>query len=1055
MMKRNNEKLPFQRHMRCWREFIMHKRILLFLLLFCSFSVVAQNKFIVKGKVFDSKNEPLIGASIALKGNASVGTIADLDGAFTLEVPGGNVVLTVSYIGMVSQEVKVNNRKMIVITLLEDSKTLDEVVVVGYGQQKKASVVGAISQTSAKVLERAGGVSSVGSALTGNLPGVVTSTSTGMPGAEDPEIILRGQTSWNNSSPLILVDGIERPISSVDLASVENISVLKDASATAVFGVKGANGVILITTKRGQEGKAVIDINFNATAKVPSRLPGKADSYNALRVRNMAIVNELGLSPSSWEDYTPQDILDKYRNPASLEEAERYPNVDWVDSMFKDYSMSYNANVNISGGTSFVKYFTSIDFLNEGDLFKVYDNNRGYNSGFGYNRINARSNLDFTLTPSTLFKVNLSGSHGVRKLPWDFSDNNYNYWISAYSAPPDAMLPLYSDGSWGYYPQNENGAANSVQTLAIGGVEQRTTTRINSDFALEQDLSMFLKGLKAKATFSLDNVFVEKKRGISDLYNNSQSKWIDPDTGEEFYKQGMNSSTQFEFQESIKWGTQSGEMDNGATERRLYYQLQLNYARQFGNHDVSAMGLFSRERHATGSEIPHYREDWAFRVTYNYAQKYFVEANGAYNGSEKFSPDYRFAFFPSGAIGWMVSEENFMKKLSFLDMLKLRASYGKIGDDNIGERWLYMQQWAYGNTAKLGSTNDDRSPYTWYRQTAIGNPDIHWETAKKLNIGADFSFFKGLVSGSVDVFNNYRTDILVNGGSRAIPSFFGTTAPWANLGRVRSKGYEITLKFNYTFGNGLRLWADTNMTHAKEKVLERDDAGLLPEYQKQAGKQIGQAYSYIDHGYINSWDELWASTAWNTTDGAKLPGDNIIVDYNGDGVIDNDDSVPYGYSGNPQNTYNATVGFEWKGFSAFVQFYGVNNVTRQVVFNSLSGKLNNVYDQGSYWSKYDPNADTSLPRWLTNKDGMTNGTRDMYDGSYIRLKNAEIAYTFTSGWVQKLGLKAVRLYLNGNNLFFWSKMPDDRESNSAGTGWASQGAYPTVKRYNLGFKITL
>ena len=288
---------------------------------------------------------------------------------------------------------------------------------------------------------------------------------------------------------------------------------------------------------------------------------------------------------------------------------------------------------------------------------------------------------------------------------------------------------------------------------------------------------------------------------------------------------------------------------------------------------------------------------------------------------------------------------------------------------------------AYGNTAKLGSTNDDRSPYTWYRQTAIGNPDIHWETAKKLNIGADFSFFKGLVSGSVDVFNNYRTDILVNGGSRAIPSFFGTTAPWANLGRVRSKGYEITLKFNYTFGNGLRLWADTNMTHAKEKVLERDDAGLLPEYQKQAGKQIGQAYSYIDHGYINSWDELWASTAWNTTDGAKLPGDNIIVDYNGDGVIDNDDSVPYGYSGNPQNTYNATVGFEWKGFSAFVQFYGVNNVTRQVVFNSLSGKLNNVYDQGSYWSKYDPNADTSLPRWLTNKDGMTNGTRDMYDGS--------------------------------------------------------------------------
>lgn len=1027
----------------------------LFLLL-NSQMALAQQRNTVKGIVIDEKGEPIIGASVQLKGSTTIGTITDLDGAFSLDIPKGGKILVVSFIGMSSLEVSIDGKTTIKVVLKESNTELTEVVVVGYGQQKKASVVGSIVQTTGKVLQRAGGVSSVGAALTGNLPGIVTTASTGMPGQEDPEIILRGQTSWNNSSPLILVDGIERPISSVDITSVETISVLKDASATAVFGVKGANGVILITTKRGKEGKAVIDINVNATAKVPSRLPGKYDSYDALRIRNMAIEHELGLSPASWEDYTPQAILDKYRNPASLEESERYPNVDWVDAMFKDFAMSYNANVNISGGRSFVKYFTSIDFLNEGDLFKEYDNGRGYNSGFGFNRINARSNLDFSLTKTTLLKLNLSGSYGIRKLPWDFKDDSYGYWLSAYGTPPDAMLPVYADGTWGFYPKDENGAQNSVQALALGGNEQRATTRINTDFTFEQDLSMFIKGLSAKATFSLDNVFVERKRGISDVtLSNVQNKWIDPDTGLPTYKQVRDPNTQFEFQESIKWASQNGEMNNDATERRLYYQFQLNYGATFGKHNVSAMGLFSRERKATGSEIPHYREDWAFRATYNYNQKYFIEGNGAYNGSEKFSPDYRFAFFPSGAIGWMVSEENFMKKLKFIDMLKLRVSYGKIGDDNIGERWLYMQQWAYEGTAKIGATNNDRSPYTWYRQTALGNPDIHWETAKKANFGVDFSFLNGLISGSVDVFNNYRTDILVNGKNRAIPTFFGTTASWANLGRVRSKGYEIALKVDHTFNNGFRLWADANMTHAKEKILEQDDGPLLPEYQKGVNKQIGQAYSYIDHGHMNSWDDLYASPVWNTNDSQKLPGDLMIVDYNGDGVINNDDNVPYGFSGNPQNTYSATIGFDWKGFSAFVQFYGVNNVTRQVVFSSLVGKLNNVYDEGSYWSKYDTGADVPLPRWNTNKDGADDGTRYMYDGSYIRLKNAEIAYTFTQDWVKRLGVKSLRLYLNGNNLWLWTKMPDDREANFAGTGWASQGAYPTVRRFNLGLKLTL
>lgn len=1032
------------------------KRLQLFsLATFCALFAMAQNMVTVKGVVIDDIGETVIGATVIMKGNKTIGTITDFDGQFTVQAPVG-ATLVVSFMGLQPKEVKVTAaNKPLRIVLSDNTKEMEEVVVVGYGEQKKVSVIGAITQTTGKVLERAGGVSSVGAALTGNLPGVSTIQSTGMPGEEDPSIIIRGASSWNNSSPLILVDGIERPMSSVDIGSIQSISVLKDASATAVYGVKGANGVILITTKRGQEGAAKVDIKYNLTAKVPSRLPGKLDAYDALLLRNKAIERELGLSPESWNDYTPMSVLDKYRNPSSIEEAERYPNVDWVDELFKDYALSHNANINISGGSSFVKYFASVDFLSEGDLFREFENGRGYQAGFGYKRINGRSNLDFSLTKTTLFKVNLSGSYGVRKTPWDYSDTDYGAWIAAYGTPPDAMLPIYSDGSFGYYPKDEVGAQNSVMSVALSGAEERTTTRINSDFTLEQDLNQWVKGLSVRGLFSLDNTFLERKRGVNDLYNYAQSKWIDPTTGETYYKQGDNSSTQFEFQESKKWSTNGGEMDNNATYRRIYYQIQANWARKFGLHDVTAMGLFSREKYTTGSEVPHYREDWAFRATYNYASRYFVEVNGAYNGSEKFSNDNRFAFFPSGAIGWMLSGEKFMEKLTFIDMLKFRASYGKIGDDNISERWLYMKQWAYGGAAHLGSTGADISPYTWYKITAMGNQNIHWETATKFNFGIDYGFFNGLISGSVDIFRNTRSDILIKGSERSIPSFYGMTAPWANLGKVRTKGYELTMSINKKIGKDWRVWADLNMTHAVDEIIERDDADLLPWYQKMEGKAIGQMTSYIDNGYLNTWDDIYGSTELNVTDNQRLPGDRSLVDYNGDGIIDQNDVVPYGYSSNPQNTYNATIGFDWKGFSCFVQFYGVTNVTRDVILVSLKGKLNTAYDQGSYWSVENQDPDNVMPRWSTTIDDMTFGTRYKYDGSYIRLKNAEIAYTFSGPKMKRWGVESLRIYLNGNNLWFWSRMPDDRESNSAVTGNASQGAYPTVKRFNLGLNITL
>ncbi len=1038
---------------------------------FCSLNAQAQ-KIQVKGNLVDGTGEPLIGATVKVKGNAGVGAVTDFDGNFIISVPSENSTLVFTYVGMKTKEVKVGKKREFKLTL-EDDNAIGEVVVVGYGQQKKASVVGAITQTTGKVLERAGGVSDIGSALTGNLPGVITSSSSGMPGDEDPKIVIRGVSSWNSSDPLVLVDGIERPMSSVDIHSVQSISVLKDASATAVYGVKGANGVILITTKRGTEGKAKISASASSALKLVSKLPETYGSADALYYVNQAIKHELGLSPSSWGDIRSTDFINNYNAPAGsidpetgLLMSERYPDVDWQKELFKDYAMSYNANVNIAGGTKAVKYYAAIDYQHEGDLFREWKNNRGYTSGYGFNRINVRSNLDFQLTKTTTLKANLAGSHGIRKSPYGLDKGSWaetQLWQAAYSAPHDTFLPQYSDGTWGYFPKDDQGSPNSVTNLALHGEQSTTTTRINTDFTLEQDLSFITKGLKASALVSWDNVFVEASRGIDDLDHAAQYKYIDPITGEVTYKQKPGGKNNFDFVETIAWKTDAGALNNNLTQRNLFYQAQLYWGRKFGQHDVTAMGVFNRSERATGSQFTNYREDWAFRTTYNYADRYMLEYNGAYNGSEKFSKDNRFAFFNSGAIGWNVANEKWFKPVAetkvfgrnLVDILKLRYSYGEIGEDNVWERWLYQTTWAYGGKTHLDSTNpNNESIYTWYKEAKVGNPDIHWEKAIKQNFGIDYAFLGGLVAGSLEFFSEKRSDIMIAGSSRSVPFYFGASAPYVNKGRTKTTGYELEVRLKYDFANGIHAYANMNMTHAKNVVTEHDDPVMLPSYQKNVGYSIGQAKSYLDNGTAQSWDDVIAMTPHNTNDNQKLPGQYIITDFNGDGVIDTNDSAPYGYTGTPQNTYNATIGIDYKGFSIYAQFYGVTNVSRYVAFNSLPKSfLHTVFKEGAHWS---PSTQDGIPSLRVNSTpSYYEGTRFLYDGSFCRLKNLEVAYTWNGGWIKSLGLSMLKVYVNGNNLFLWTDMPDDRESNFAGTGLASQGAYPTMKRINFGFKLEL
>ena len=527
--------------------------VLLLTVMFC-ITMWAQNGIAIKGTVVDSNGEALIGASVVVKGNTSVGTITDFDGNFSLSVPSESTTIVVSYVGMNSQEMKVGKQRDFKVAL-NDNTEIQEVVVVGFGQQKKASVVGAITQTTGEVLERAAGIGSVSAALTGNLPGVATIASTGQPGEEDPRIYIRGAAAWNqDAQPLILVDGVKREIKSVDVTSVATVSVLKDASATAVYGVEGANGVILITTKRGVEGKARIDIGFNATLKAVSKLPRKYDSYDGYMLRNQVIEHELALSgDASWAYYRPQTFINNFRNQdytvkphynangdylGDYSQAERYPNIDWQEEMFKSTALSYNTNINFSGGTKAVKYFVAFDFQNEGDMTKIWENNQGYEGGYSYNRLNVRSNLDFQITKTTQFKVNLAGSNAQQKNPRYYYSNSGEWfqqqnWAGAYRMPPNVYPVKFANGAWGYSRLAASNMANSPMSIATAGYTLGTITRVFTDFALEQNLDFITKGLVARGTISWDNQFEESTdpnrddaRGINAVGHTNNTAYV-------------------------------------------------------------------------------------------------------------------------------------------------------------------------------------------------------------------------------------------------------------------------------------------------------------------------------------------------------------------------------------------------------------------------------------------------------------------------------------------------------------------------------------------------
>ena len=1031
--------------------------------------------------VLDENGEPIPGAGVMVV-STKLGGVTDLDGKATVPAKPGDQI-EVMFMGYVTQTVTASGARTLTVNLRPSSETIEETVVVGYGTQKKESVVASIAQVGNESLRKVGNSTDLTEALVGQAPGLVSLTSSGEPGGittgeSATSLFIRGKNTWNGGGPLILVDGVERNMNNVDVNEVERISVLKDASATAVFGVKGANGVILITTKRGEEGKTRLNFNYTVTGKAIAKQPEKMDSYEALMTKNDVIEREGVLNEVSWDAYTPYRIVERFKKPQSAEYAEIYPNVDWTKELYEDFAVNtHKVSANIQGGSKKIKYFGSLAYMHEGDMFRNYDNGKPYDPNYDFDRFNFRSNVDFDLTKTTRLKFDLAGFFSRKNTNWnnEGSTSRADQWMysAAYFLAPNMFLPKYSDGRWGAYSDGANSSTNPLAAVYNLGLRQTRSTQINARFAIDQDLSFITKGLKANLQVTYDNT-IRSEGGVYDINNSIRASEARTNVAYKYinYKNYYPGADPSEYvidmpipEDEYDWAYQvvSRRYEtilnaNWAgyipVMRRLTYQAQLNYAREFGKHGVTAMGVFKREEYAQGSMFPNYREDWVARLTYDYDGRYLLEANGAYNGSEKFGPGYRFDFFPSIALGWYISNEHWFKA-DWMNKLKLRYSLGKVGDDTGGGRWAYVTSYAYGGQSRLNKATNTLSPYKMYRESTLGNPDLHWETATKQNFGLEIGAWRDLVTFSFDYFTEKRVDIIRSGSDRSIPAFFGATAPAANLGRVNAKGFEIELGINKQIGKDLLLWAKLTANHNENKVIFADDPQLQLFYLKTEGYQIGQQRTQLSAGMYKSWDDIYASVPQESNDGMKLPGYFNIVDFNADGIIkSSEDTPPVGYSEIPQNTGSLAFGFDWKGFNFSVQFYAVNNANRKIAWNNYTSDYDIVYKNVSdYWSKENPNGTAFLPRWQT-AGGEFIGSYYYYDASYVRLQLIELGYTFKKvGLLKKINCDNLRLFLNGNDLLFWSDLPDARTTTYSG-GSATNGAYPTLKRVNFGVDIS-
>ena len=1012
-----------------------------------STEIVYQKEGTVKGVVKDGNGELLIGAAVQLKGSAS-GTITSYDGKFELKASVGDV-LVVSYVGFLSKEIKVVSlSKPLNIVMSEDAELLDEVVVVGYGVQKKASVVGAISTVGSKDLIKASSPT-LSTALTGRLPGLVTVQNSAIPGLDETKIMIRGKGTWVDSNPLYIVDGVERAsFTDIDPNEIETISILKDASATAVYGVRGANGVILVTTKRGEISKPKVSFSATVTGSTPTRLPKFINSYETAKLKNEALIND-GAAPEF-----DQEDLDHFLNHDA---PYTHPDIDWYDAMLKDLTFNQQYNVNVQGGTKNVKYFTSIGYLSLDGIFKTAGDRDDTN--FGSSRLNFRSNVDVSVTSDLTLSVNLAARIQTRKGPGSPPDDLQGQMNNAFklitSFLPYETPLFYEDGMPAYGNQGGNPWVNLNRT----GHMKYQDKYLESILALNYKLDKVLKGLSAKVQVSYDSNYGLKKMWTESC---SMKRLKDGATGENpgdyvvkntdeplTYKEGSTSSN-----------------------HKLYFDASLFYQNTFAErHNVSALFLYNQSDYDPGYGIPYRYQGLVGRATYNYDNRYFGEFNMGYNGSENFAKGKRFGFFPSFSLGWMISEERFIKeKVPWLEMLKLRVSYGEVGNDKIGgQRFLYNSDYVKGpdywkqNYPNLGINAGQAWPSI--SEGSLPNLNVTWEKAKKTNIGIDFSMMRGLLSLNADFFYEKRNGILMN--RRKIPALLGINPPAGNVGATENKGFEVEVGHRNQLTKDFSYWVKVNFALAKNKILNYDEPSKVLAWQKMEGRSIDQFTGLLVDGFFQTEQEIEDSNLIYDF-GTPKPGDYKYVDINNDGRINQYDQVAVGHTQTPEITYGFSYGLSYKGFDFSMLWQGAERVSL-----TLAGSLMREFMAGGRvqehhfdrWAYYtdplsgeliDTRATAKYPRLTASgaSPSWQQSSASVLDGRYLKLRNVEFGYTVPKSWISKLHISNLRLFLSANNLLTISKVKVVDPEGPGYGGNREQGYnYPQLTSYNLGVNI--
>ncbi len=880
-------------------------KVVLFCFVFLSLSSLSRSQQpgrLIKGQVNDAKGASLAGASVAVKGSAKA-VITDAEGAFSITVPANAKTLVITFVGLKTQEVSIGSKTSFDISLQEDlTGGMDQVIVVGYGTQKKASVVGAISTVKGSELTR-NGVPSVANSLTGLVPGLVTVQQSGLPGADDSRIFIRGLSSFSgNNQPLVLVDGIERGLNDIDPNDIETINVLKDASATAVFGVKGGNGVILITTKRGQTGRMEISAALDLTAKRPVNANIQENSFNTLAARDLLYKNRnnygLVLGPT---------ILDHYR---TQDQPYLYPDVNLWDLMIKDFGTDTRASVSARGGTNNAKYFISLGYLNQGDLTKNYQ--KDYDPSFKYDRYNFRMNFDFDFSKTTKVSISSNGFVGVQS-QGGFDGNgdqasimNNIYSTAPYISPyiyPESIFEQYPDP---YFPMNgERIGVNLLTVTSIPGfmrknfkgTTRKTTHRIGTDFMLTQKLDALVKGLSFKTLFSYNNDATYVGGGYTyqgESYALRPSNNAPGYTWERFVG-SANTPTYTPvlppFQSNLTRSTNPNPAYN------YVYSGQLDYRNTFGKHNVSGLALAQRRVSQSGSGFRHFEENWVGRVTYDYNGRYLIEGNLAVSGSEQFAPSNRFGYFPAIAGGWNIAREKFMEKLiPKINNLKIRYSYGESGNDNTGSSYLYISDFSNYTNVTLGAPGTTTTLQT-VREGSVPNVVAQWERVSTHNLGIDVGAFDNKLTFTMELFKGDRTGILMS--RRSLADWFGQTLLQLNIGSVIRHGYEMEIGYNGALGSKFNYWVKSNFNFNENRVINRDDPGLTPEYQRSAGKPLNYQQSALNIGYYQDVDAIANYSLRNT--GLMNVGSDMVLDFNGDATTSND-AVPIGNTDRPDYT---------------------------------------------------------------------------------------------------------------------------------------------------------